>query len=256
MPDQRTAPVIGKSVLRWSMQSGAAALLVPALLGLPLLGVSASALSDAPAKPPNCEADAMIVFDASGSMAGMGFGEATVTRIEQVRRALAKVLPSVAPVRHLGLITFGPGSRKECENIDLRLPPGPNSADRIMAEINKLQPYGQTPIGNAVSAAAEALNFRKRPAVIVLLTDGEETCGGDLCALGRRLKTEGAAVTVHVIGFMLSLANAPTSGQFVSCLSENTGGMFISTENTDELIDALRQTLQCPEISSLAPIHR
>jgi hypothetical protein len=55
---------------------------------------------------------------------------------------------------------------------------------------------------------------------------------------------------------MLSLANAPTSGQFVSCLSENTGGMFISTENTAELIEALRQTLQCPEISSLAPIRR
>jgi Ca-activated chloride channel family protein len=251
MLDERDCQVIGKGVLRRSMPNGPVALLASILLG-----VSPSALSDAPTKTPNCEADAMIVFDASGSMAGMGFGETTVTRIEQVRRALAQVLPSVAPVRHLGLITFGPGSRKECENIDLKLPPGPNSAERIMAEINKIQPYGQTPIGNAVSAAAEALNFRKRPAVIVLLTDGEETCGGNLCALGRRLKTEGAAVTVHVIGFMLSLANAPTSGQFVSCLSENTDGLFLSTESIEELVDALRQTLECPVISSLAPIRR
>ncbi|HET9536280.1 MAG TPA: hypothetical protein VFP43_13200 [Mesorhizobium sp.] len=46
----------------------------------------------------------MLVFDASGSMTGMGFGENTVTRIQQVRRALATVLPSVAPVRNLGLV--------------------------------------------------------------------------------------------------------------------------------------------------------
>ena len=37
-------------------------------------------------------------FDASGSMTGVGFGENTVTRIQQVRRRLATVLPSVAPV--------------------------------------------------------------------------------------------------------------------------------------------------------------
>lgn len=111
----------------------------------------------------------MIVFDASGSMTGMGFGENTVTRIQQVRRALATVLPAVAPVRNLGLVVFGPGARSQCHNIDLRLPPGPNSARRIMGEVNTLQPYGQTPLTSAVAAAADALDFRDRPAVIVLL---------------------------------------------------------------------------------------
>jgi len=107
------------------------------------------------ADPPKCESDAMIVFDASGSMTGMGFGENTVTRIQQVRRALATVLPSVAPVRNLGLVVFGPGAHSQCENIDLKLPPGPNSAGRIMGEVNMLQPYGQTPITSAVSVATD-----------------------------------------------------------------------------------------------------
>jgi Ca-activated chloride channel family protein len=120
----------------------------------------------------NCAKDAMIVFDASGSMTGMGFGETAVRRIEQVRRALAEVQPVVAPTRNLGLVVFGPGKRDACENVDLKLRPGPNSAARIMSEVDLLQPYGQTPLTSAVGAAAEVLQFREKPAVIVLLTDG------------------------------------------------------------------------------------
>ena len=213
-----------------------------------LLCPSAPASSDTP--PPECAKDAMIVFDASGSMTGHGFGETVVRRIEQVRRALAEVLPTVAPARNLGLIVFGPGTRNACENIDLKLSPGRNSAARIMSEVDQLQPYGPTPLTSAVGAAAEVLRYRDRPAVIVLLTDGEETCRGNPCALARELKAQGADVTVHVIGYMLRFASEPSSGQFARCLSETTGGMFLSTETTEELSEALRQTLACPLISS------
>jgi Ca-activated chloride channel family protein len=198
----------------------------------------------------------MIALDASGSMTGMGFGETPVTRIEQVRRALSQVLPEVAPVRNVGLVVFGPGTRHVCENINLRLPIGPNSAARIMGEVNGIQPYGQTPLTTAVGTAASALDFRERPAVIVLLTDGEETCQGSPCALAQQLKATGAGVTVHVIGFMLSQANVPAGGQVVRCLPEITGGMFISTETVQELVTALRRTLGCPVVSSLPPESR
>ncbi len=195
----------------------------------------------------------MLVLDASGSMTGMGFGETSVRRIERVRQALATVLPSVAPVRNLGLIVFGPGPRGVCENIDLRLPPAANSAERIMGEVRGVQPYGQTPLTRAVRAAAEALRYRERPAVIVLLTDGEETCQSNPCALAQELKTNGADITVHVVGYMLRHVSEPTGGQVARCLSETTNGLFISTETTEELVAALQKTLGCPLFSSARP---
>ena len=228
-------------------------LLTSALGAGALLATCAGAASQAE-PPANCIKDAMIVFDASGSMTGMGFGEGAVRRIEQVRRALERVLPDIAPMRNLGLIVFGPGDRQACENVDVRLRPGPNSASRIMSEVSGLQPYGQTPLTGAVGAAAEVLHFRDHPAVIVLLTDGEETCRGEPCALARELKRQGRDVTVHVIGYMLRFASEPSTGQFARCLSENTGGMFISTETTDELVAALRKTLGCPVMSSLGAL--
>src|SRR5262249_18742765 len=65
------------------------------------------------AEEPLCNQDAMLVFDASGSMSGDGWGYGsesanTVPRIQKVRAALAKVLPGITRYRRVGLITFGP----------------------------------------------------------------------------------------------------------------------------------------------------
>jgi Ca-activated chloride channel family protein len=204
-----------------------------------------------------CAKDAMLVFDASGSMTGPGFGENNTTRIETARQALDEVLPEVAPVRDLGLIVFGPGQHAAgtCANIDLRLRPAANSAEQIMAQLNTVQPYGQTPISASVEQAAEALDFRQRPAVIVLLTDGEETCGGNPCALANRLRSEGRDTTVHVIGYMVAHTSGMPSTYPTRCLPERTGGLFVGVETKGELVSALRTTLGCAYSSENMPLR-
>jgi Ca-activated chloride channel family protein len=195
-----------------------------------------------------CLDDAMLVFDASGSMAGTDMN-AVRPHIAKVREALAAVLPSVAPRRHLGLMVYGPGSGAKCRNIELRLKPGPNSAETIMGEINGVVPAGQTPLTDAVHHAAEELGFRDKPSVVVLLTDGEETCGGDPCRLARQLKAEASALTIHVIGFKVTGSTwlAPETGS--ACMARETGGLSITAHDKDELIAALQKTLTCPLFS-------
>ena len=130
----------------------------------------------------------MIVFDASGSMAGnVNQGIATIIpRIDEVRGALSKVLPSATRFRRVGLITFGPGPYNQC-NVQLNFAPTPNAADSIMSAVNALTPAGKTPLTSADEQAAEVLDYRHRPAVIVVVTDGEETCGRSPCDLGKQL---------------------------------------------------------------------
>src|ERR1041385_6139868 len=81
------------------------------LLRLALLVPLGSATRAEDKKPTPCNEDAMIVFDASGSMSGnqtLGIPNSEA-RIDQVRSALAEVLPSATKFRKVGLITFGPG---------------------------------------------------------------------------------------------------------------------------------------------------
>ena len=199
-----------------------------------------------------CTEDAMIVFDASGSMAGnLNQGIATIIpRIDEVRSALAKVLPSITRFRRVGLITYGPGPYQQC-NVQLNLKPAPNAADIIMREVNALTPAGKTPLTAAVEQAAEVLDFRAKPGLIVVLTDGEETCGGSPCDLGKRLHAGAAQLTVHIIGFRMK--NFSWTGEQsildAKCLAEQNGGLYISAESKQDLIDALEKTLGCPMLS-------
>src|SRR5665648_327289 len=153
-------------------------------------------------KPGPCTDDAMIVFDASGSMSGnqtLGIPNSRA-RIDEVRSALAQVLPTATKHRRVGLITYGPGPYNQC-NVKLDLKPTADAARLIMNAINALVPAGKTPLTSAVEQAAEVLNYRNKPGVIVVVTDGEETCGGQPCTLAKQLQLLGDQLTVHVIAF-------------------------------------------------------
>jgi Ca-activated chloride channel family protein len=202
--------------------------------------------------PSPCSEDAMIVFDASGSMAGnVSQGIATIKpRIDEARHALAAVLPRVARYRRVGLVTYGPGAYNQC-NVQLKFEPTPNAAQRIMREVNSLTPAGRTPLTSAVEAAADVLDYRKKPGLIVLLTDGEETCGRSPCDLGRQLHASAAELTVHVISYRT--ANFSWVGENsildTKCLAEENNGFYITAYNYQELVDAFEKALDCPMIA-------
>ena len=222
-----------------------------------LAGVAAGRAADETRTP--CTEDAMIVFDASGSMAGNTVQGlfSDKTRIDEVRKALGEVLPEVTKFRKVGLITYGPGPYGQC-NVALAFPPIPNAADRIMSVVNALNPAGKTPLTEAVRQAAEVLDYKTEKGVVVLVTDGEETCGGAPCDLGKFLKANSRALTVHVIGYQLTGFSWTGAESIldVECLAEETGGLYISAKNRDDLVKAFQKTLGCPMMSAIgASLH-
>jgi Ca-activated chloride channel family protein len=227
-------------------------LLAVALMALLAVGAGARAADDGEDSP--CTEDAMLVFDASGSMAGnLNQGIATIRpRIEVVREALARVLPSVTRFRRVGLITYGPGPYKQC-NVQLALRPTANAGNRIMREVSGLTPAGKTPLTAAVAHAAEVLDYQTKPGLIVILTDGEETCGGSPCDLGKELHGGAARLTVHVIAFRMKDFSWTGEQSILDakCLAEVNGGLYIAAEAEQDLTQALEKTLGCPMLSRL-----
>ncbi|MEM8656414.1 MAG: VWA domain-containing protein [Pseudomonadota bacterium] len=209
-----------------------------------------------------CARDAMLVFDGSASMDELSFDISRKTRIEDARDALRDALPDITPFRRVGLLTYGPGGNADsCANIDLRFGPRPDAAVDILMEIDAMQPKGLTALAASVRAAANTLDYRNRSAIVVLVTDGNETCGGRPCALGSALSTEAADLTVHVIGFRVVVdffswdnpeqVDVGAGNTVAKCLADRTGGVYVSTETVDELADALRATLGCALIGSI-----
>lgn len=206
---------------------------------------------------PSCTADAFVVFDGSASMAETWPDKEGAPRIVSAREAMHRAMPEIALYRRLGLVTYGPGSQQSsCDNVELRFPPIADAAPLITGAVDALEPDGNTPLTAAVRSAAEALDFTYRPGVVVLVTDGRETCGGSPCGLGAELAARGVDMTVHVIGFQLQpdykghpLFRPNNDVHKADCLAEKTGGRTVTTETVDELVEALRETLACPMIS-------
>jgi Ca-activated chloride channel family protein len=162
-------------------------------------------------------------------------------------------LPS-ATIRRIGLITYGPGPYNQC-NVRLDLKPTEDAFKLIMRAVNALVPAGKTPLTSAVQQAAEVLNYRSKPGVIVLVTDGEETCGGAPCELGKQLRLLGHQLTVHTIAFRYE-GFSWTGGNSVvdlMCLANENRGIFAKANSEQELVDALEKTLDCPMISQAGP---
>ena len=91
---------------------------LPLSIGLAAVALTVTVTCEVPAARaedlPPCTEDAMLVFDASGSMSGNGWGYGSenptaVSRIDKVRSALAKVLPSVTRFRRVGTHHIWPG---------------------------------------------------------------------------------------------------------------------------------------------------
>ena len=87
--------------------------------------------------------------------------------------------------------------------------------------------------------------------MIVVLTDGEETCGGKPCDLGKELRKVGLQLTVHVIGLRVKGITWTGEQAVVEtrCLAEETGGLYTTVETEEELTDALEKTLGCPMVT-------
>ncbi len=203
----------------------------------------------------NCSVDAMLVFDGSASMAEITFETGPNTRIVEARKTVRYAMPNITKFRRVGLLTYGAGPLGACENLITKFPPIEDAADPIVNSIDTLEPGGLTPLTQAVRRAAEALKYQIRPGVVVLVIDGNETCGGRHCEMAQALIAMAHDLTIHVIGFRAELdffawnspeQNSDTAITVARCLSDKTGGTFVTTESVDELVFALQRTLGCP----------
>ncbi len=178
--------------------------------------------------------DTMVVLDVSNSMWGQIDG---VSKMEIARGVIGDLLGDLQTESEFGLIAYGHRQTGSCEDIELILPIGRLDGAEFSAAVNQLQPRGRTPLTAAVAMAADVMNSETRSARIILLTDGLESCEQDPCALATSLEESGLDFTTHVIGFGVSEI---TDQSQISCLAENTGGVYLTAETADELTSALQ----------------
>ncbi|HFA59892.1 MAG TPA: tetratricopeptide repeat protein, partial [Rhodospirillales bacterium] len=115
--------------------------------------------------------------------------------------------------------------------------------------VDSIEPKGQTPIGLSLRRVAEDFGDTPGPKIVVLITDGEETCSPDPedpdypPRVVEELLAQGLDVKVNIIGFDIEKDEVRA---FLSDLAARTGGVFYGADNAAELEKALEDALKAP----------
>ena len=188
----------------------------------------------------------ILVLDASGSMnARLPDG---ATRIDAAKAAVADVVGKVAPGTRLALRVYGhqsPTQRKDCK--DTALVVGFNDAGQnrtaIVDATRGIRAQGYTPINHALTLAAGDLGQEESAERIVLLvSDGKETCEGDPCVTARALAAADAKLVVHTIGFGVDAA----ARRQLQCIAAMARGTYSDAGTSRELAAALGEAASKP----------
>lgn len=145
----------------------------------------------------------LFILDASGSMVEKWEGK---TRMEVAKSVLARLVDSLKTQKNLetALRVYGHQFDKKvnnCKDTKLEVPFKANNQDAIKAKLARINPRGTTLISYSLEQSAN--DFPPDPNgrnIIILLTDGVESCGGDPCKLSRALSKKRIFLKPFIIG--------------------------------------------------------
>jgi hypothetical protein len=180
-----------------------------------------------------------IILDASGSML-QKLG--TERRIDIAKRTLTKLTSSTIPAgTPFAFRVFG-REVDSCQT-DLDVPVAPLNPAAVGQRIAALTARNgaKTPIGASLDKVADDLKSVQGEKLIVLVTDGEETCGGDPAAAIERLRKGGIGTRVSIVGFALDDEKLATTFRR---WSDAGGGAFFDAKDAAGLDKSLTEALR------------
>ena len=179
----------------------------------------------------------LFLLDGSGSM--LARWENTY-RIAVAKKLLSDLVDSLRSDQNLELALRIYGHQydrrlRRCDDTKLETPFAKENHDRIISVLKTIGPKGTTPIAYALEQAANDFpNADESRNIIIIITDGIESCDGDPCAVSLALQRKGIFLKPFIIGIGM---DKNFEDQF-GCM-----GSFYDAANINEFRKALDKAL-------------
>ncbi len=182
-----------------------------------------------------------LIVDASNSMWGQIQGVAKITIAKEV---LENIITGLSDEMKVGLRLYGHrynlNNRLACQDTELVVPIGRVAKKQLIDTIKAISPKGKTPLVFSVLEAGKDFKGLESGSII-LITDGIESCNGDIDSIGPALKKMGIDLKVNIVGFDIKEAAARAE---LEGIAKSTKGAYLDAKDSQELLSSLEQTLQ------------
>lgn len=173
-------------------------------------------------------ASVLLVVDASFSMRERVEGRPKIDIAQEVLLDVVEVMPDILNV---GLMVF-----RDCGVIDVDVPVVPLDRDRLSEAIKAIRPRGSTPIAGAIDLVPSVMEGHPEPYLVILVSDGMETCRGNPVQAARDLMAKGYELRMHVIGY--DVERYARVQQQLREIAAEAGGRYFSADSTRALVEA------------------
>ena len=183
-----------------------------------------------------------VILDASGSMLQRQDGK---RRIEIAKETLVSLVTETIPAKTpIALRVFGHKEADSCRT-DLEVPLTPLDPAKMVSIIGKIEAknLAKTPIAASLTAVASDLSEVPGERIVILLTDGEETCDGDPALAIRKLRAGGTNVRVNIVGYAIEDEDLRQTFESWATLGK---GRYLNAPSADELAKAMKRVLALP----------
>ena len=180
-----------------------------------------------------------IILDASGSMYKK-IGDQT--RIDVARTVLTDLLQTTIPAgTPFALRIYGHREARSCRT-DLELPLKPLVTADALKIIKSVDPQdrSRTPLADSLKMVTEDMKRAEGAKLVILLTDGEESCDGDPEEAVRDLKEQGMDVKLNIVG--MAIDSDAAKQQFAEW-AKIGGGLYFDADSPEALKSALEKAL-------------
>ncbi len=195
----------------------------------------------------------VVAIDGSGSMAGRVDGR---TKLDLAREAAMSFVDGLPATVEASLLTFGQqgdnsesGKARSCAGVDVLVPLSRDRA-RLRAALGEVRAVGWTPLAGGLTRAQSMLSRSSTPGeqLIYVVSDGEETCGGNPVAVAERIHRDSTQAIVNIIGFGLPSGEA----RALQAVANAGGGRFVNVANRGEYDQALASIREANRASANA----
>jgi len=171
----------------------------------------------------------LIILDHSASMAEMVQGEVKMTVAKEV---ILDLLNDLGTGARVGLREFA-----GCGTSKLLAPVRPLDVTTSGAQVMALTPRGTTPIAYTLEQVTGDFSSTGGTKLILLVTDGMETCKGDPVKAAEDLLAAGYDLRINVVGF--DVGRDSRARNQLKQIADATGGAFLQASSREELRRAL-----------------
>lgn len=192
---------------------------------------------------PAPKANVVILLDASGSMRAKLEGKEKMVLAKEAIKNFVSKLPEGT---HVSLRVYGhkgSGSNRDkilsCQSSETVYKNRPYHEESFHAALNKFGPSGWTPLAKAIQDAK--LDFKDSQTgaknVVYIVSDGNETCGGDPVKEAKALNESDIQAVINIIGFDVKNQEQ----QALKAIADAGQGEYINADTPDKLMEEMQK---------------